>query len=125
VYEVLPVRQCKRKLSARVALGHLRAGRDRPLRRPCDLRVSPEDYRRETTERCAALTGDPGELVDRLLARIETLGRAAPLRAGGDGAVPAGRAAAGRVRMQRLRALTRCPSGGGPAGQARAAGRSR
>jgi len=110
VYEVLPVRQCKRKLSARVASAICALAEIGRCAAPCDLRVSPEDYRRETTEPLlAALTGDPGELVTRLLARIETLAerhryeQAATVRARLTALLRA------TVRMQRLTALTTLP----------------
>ena len=104
-------------------------------------RASSGQPRRSTGSRrpapvAEAFTGDPGPVVRRLLARIERLAAAPAVRGGGAGALPAGRPAAGRVRMQRLTALTsvardrRRPAGsqgrlGDRAGPTRAAGRGR
>jgi DNA polymerase-3 subunit epsilon len=110
VYEVLPLRQCRRKLSATVASAACVLAELGRCHAPCELRVDRDEYRRRAVEPFArALAGDPGELVSRLLARIEVLAgrhryeQAAQVRA---------RMAAflrATVRMQRLSALTTLP----------------
>ncbi len=110
VYEALPLRQCRRKLSAKLAsaacvlveLGRCAA--------PCELRVTRDEYRRQAVEPFArALAGDPGEVIRRLLTRIETLAsrqryeQAAQVRARMAALLRA------TVRMQRLTALTALP----------------
>jgi DNA polymerase-3 subunit epsilon len=110
VYEVLPIRQCRRKLSARVASAICALAELGRCSAPCDLRIHPELYEREAVEPLrTALTGDPGRLVEKLLARLDQLAdaqryeQAARVRA---------RLAAllrATVRMQRLTALTALP----------------
>jgi DNA polymerase-3 subunit epsilon len=106
-YEVLPLRQCSARLSVKhpspacvlVEIGRCAA--------PCELRISPEQYAREASAPLAnTINGDPGELVGRLLARIDRLAEA---RRYEDAARVRVRLAAllrAAVRMQRLTALT-------------------
>lgn len=108
VHEVIGLRQCSARLSARkpsLACVLAELGR---CPAPCELRISPDEY----AERAAApfrslVAGDPGPIVDKLLVRIEALGAA---RRYEDAARVRSRLAAllrTSVRMQRLRALTR------------------
>jgi DNA polymerase-3 subunit epsilon len=110
LYEVVPVRRCTRRLSARrpspaCALAEL--GR---CVAPCELKTTPQEYGQQTAGPIAeAFVGDPGPLVRRLLARIERL-------AGGSRFEEAARVRSrlaallrASVRMQRLTALTAMP----------------
>jgi len=110
VYEVMPVRRCTRRLSARrpsaaCALSEL--GR---CVAPCELKTTPQEYGQQTAGPIAeAFTGDPGPLVKRLLARIERLAVASRFE---EAARVRSRLAAllrASVRMQRLTALTSIP----------------
>ena len=110
VYEALPLRQCRRKLSAKIASAACALAEMGRCPAPCELRIDPAEYRRRAAEPFTrALTGDPGELVRRLLARIETLAsrhryeQAAQVRARMAALLRA------TVRMQRLTALTGLP----------------
>ncbi len=107
VYEAIPLRQCRRKLSAKLASPACVLAELGRCAAPCELRVSREEYHRQAVEPFArALAGDPGELVRGLLARIETLAgrhryeQAAQVRARMAALLRA------TVRMQRLTALT-------------------
>jgi DNA polymerase-3 subunit epsilon len=110
VYEVVPVRRCTRRLSARkpsAACALAELGR---CVAPCELKTTPHDYGQQTAGPIAdAFVGDPGQLVRRLLARIERL-------AGGSRYEEAARVRSrlaallrASVRMQRLTALTCLP----------------
>jgi DNA polymerase-3 subunit epsilon len=109
-HDVLTIRRCSQHLSARrpsatCALAEL--GR---CAAPCDLRITPERYAEESVAPFAeALTGDPGPVVDRLLARIDTLAGAHRYE---DAARMRARLVAllgAAMRMQRLVALTSLP----------------
>jgi DNA polymerase-3 subunit epsilon len=97
VYEVVPLRRCTRRLSARrpsaaCALSEL--GR---CVAPCELKTTPQEYGQQTAGPVAeAFTGDPGPLVRRLLARIERLATASRFEEARAGALAAGRPAAGQ-----------------------------
>jgi DNA polymerase-3 subunit epsilon len=110
VHEVLPLRQCTRRLSTRrpsatcalVELGRCAA--------PCDLRISVEDYRHAAAEPFADIVSGTGPgagmVVDRLLARVQKL---AASRRYEDAARVRTRLAMllrAAVRMQRLVSLT-------------------
>lgn len=120
LYDAVPLRQCSRRLSPRrptpaCALAEL--GR---CPAPCELAISPQEYaHRAVAPVAAALAGDPGAVVARLLARIQAL-------AGGqryeEAATVRTRLAAllrACIRMQRLAALTGVAElvGARPAGQ--------
>jgi DNA polymerase-3 subunit epsilon len=107
VYEAIPLRQCRRRLSAKLASPACVLAELGRCAAPCELRVSREEYHRQAVEPFArALAGDPGELIRGLLARIETLAgrhryeQAAQVRARMAALLRA------TVRMQRLTALT-------------------
>lgn len=107
VHEVLPLRQCSRRLSTRRPSPACLLAEIGRCAAPCELRVSPEEYARSTAAPFRdAVDGDPGLLVDRLLARIRRLGEA---RRYEDAARVRGRLGAllrAAVRMQRLTAFT-------------------
>ena len=107
IYDALPLRQCTQHLSTRrptpaCALAEL--GR---CPAPCELRISPEEYTaRAATPFREATTGDPGEVVHRLLERMRTLSQN---RRYEDAATVRSRLVAflrAAVRMQRLASLT-------------------
>jgi DNA polymerase III subunit epsilon len=107
VHEALPLRQCTQRLSVRhtspaCALAEL--GR---CPAPCEHRISPADYTaRAAAPFRAATSGNPGEVVGRLLDRMRSLAEA---RRYEDAAAVRGRLVAflrASVRMQRLASLT-------------------
>ncbi len=108
IYDALPLRRCTRALSPRRASSTCVLADLGRCAAPCDLRVTPAEY----AERAADLlvevvTGDPGVVVDRLLARIDTL---AAVHRYEDASRVRGRLAAllrAVLRTQRLTALTR------------------
>jgi DNA polymerase-3 subunit epsilon len=108
VYEVIPLRQCSRRLSTRRATSTCALAELGRCAAPCDLRIDPAEYAHRAAEPFAqVVAGDPGIVVERLLARIERL---AQLRRYEDAARVRGRLAAMlrvAIRMQRLVALTR------------------
>ncbi len=108
VYEVLPLRQCGRRLSTRRASATCALAEIGRCAAPCDLRIDTTEYQRLATEPFArTVAGDPAGLVERLTARIDRL---ASLRRYEDAARVRGRLAAllrAAIRMQRLVALTR------------------
>jgi DNA polymerase-3 subunit epsilon len=107
LYDAVPLRQCTSKLSARrtapaCALAEL--GR---CPAPCEHRISvPEYEQRAAWPLRTATTGDPGAIVDALLARIDALSTAHRYE---EATVVRSRLVAvlrATVRMQRLSALT-------------------
>jgi DNA polymerase-3 subunit epsilon len=110
VYEVLPLRQCGRRLSARRASASCALSELGRCPAPCELRVTPAEYAERAARPFAdAVAGDPGTLVHRLLARIDRLAGAERFE---DAARVRTRLAVllrATVRMQRLRAVTRLP----------------
>jgi DNA polymerase III subunit epsilon len=108
VYEVLPMRQCSRRLSAKRASSTCALAEIGRCAAPCDLRVDPAEYAHRAAEPFAHVVGgDPGAVVEALLARIDRL---AALHRYEDAARVRSRLAAmlrAAIRMQRLVALTR------------------
>jgi len=107
VYEVLPVRQCTRRLSARRASAACALAEIGRCAAPCELRTSPAEYGRLAAQPFTdTVAGDPGALVHALLARIDRL---AGQHRYEDAARVRARLAAllrAAIRMQRLVALT-------------------
>jgi DNA polymerase-3 subunit epsilon len=107
VYEVLPLRQCSRRLSVRRASAACVLSELGRCAAPCELRVSPADYGAAATVPFVdTVGGNPGPLVERLLARIDRLAAA---RRYEEAALVRMRMAAllrVAIRMQRLTALT-------------------
>ncbi|MCW2611278.1 MAG: polymerase subunit epsilon [Cryptosporangiaceae bacterium] len=107
IHEALPLRQCTQRLSLRTpssACVLFEMGR---CGAPCEHRETPETYRLHADAFRQAVDGDPGVIVDRLLARLGTLSteeRYEEAAAQRDRLVAFLRAV---VRMQRLRSLTR------------------
>ncbi|MBW6436813.1 DEDD exonuclease domain-containing protein [Actinoplanes hulinensis] len=108
VYDAVPLRQCNHKLSLRsktpaCALAEL--GR---CPAPCEHEITPEEYdARAALPFRTATSGDPGPVVDAVLARIDTLADRERFE---EAAVVRSRLIAllrALVRMQRLEALTR------------------
>jgi DNA polymerase-3 subunit epsilon len=110
VYEVMPVRRCTRRLSARRASASCALAELGRCVAPCELKATPEEYRQQAAGPIAeAFRGDPGPLVRRLLARIERLAARSRFE---EAARVRSRLAAllrATVRMQRLVALTGLP----------------
>lgn len=108
VHEVVGLRQCSRRLSARRASAACALAEIGRCPAPCELRVSVDEY----ADRAAGpfrrlVAGEPGLLVDALLARIDRLAGA---RRYEDALRVRTRLAAllrSCLRMQRLAALTR------------------
>jgi DNA polymerase-3 subunit epsilon len=110
VYEVLPIRQCRRKLSARVASPICALAELGRCAAPCDLRVPPAEYQRAMVEPLrSALTGDPGVLVEKLLARLDRLAEAERYEQAARVRARLAALLRATVRMQRLTALTTLP----------------
>jgi DNA polymerase-3 subunit epsilon len=107
VYEVLPMRQCSRRLSARHASASCALAELGRCGAPCELAVTPTEYQAQATFAFLdTVAGNPGALVERLLARIERLAAA---RRYEDAARVRARLASllrAAIRMQRLTALT-------------------
>ncbi|GLY01793.1 MULTISPECIES: DEDD exonuclease domain-containing protein [Actinoplanes] len=110
VYDAVPLRQCNHRLSLRsktpaCALAEL--GR---CPAPCEHEISPAEYELRAAEPFrAATSGDPGPVIDAILARIETLSERQRYE---EAAVVRSRLIAllrALIRMQRLDALTRLP----------------
>jgi DNA polymerase-3 subunit epsilon len=106
-YEVLPVRQCGHKLSVRTATPACALAELGRCPAPCQHRITPEEYAlRAATPVIQVSSGDPGPVVDRLLARISALAAATRYE---DAARVRFRLAAllrMAMRVQRLSALT-------------------
>jgi DNA polymerase-3 subunit epsilon len=106
IHEALPLRQCTQRLSLRTpssACVLFEMGR---CGAPCEHRETTDDYRVHADAFRQAVDGDPGVIVDRLLARIGALSaeeRYEDAAAQRDRLVAFLRAV---VRMQRLRSLT-------------------
>jgi DNA polymerase-3 subunit epsilon len=107
IYDAVQLRQCTQRLSPRkptpaCALAEL--GR---CPAPCELRLSPQEYEQSAAAPVRAVVdGDPGLLVGRLLARMETLAGRQRFE---EAAVVRSRLSAllgTAVRMQRLVAMT-------------------
>jgi DNA polymerase-3 subunit epsilon len=108
VHEVVPLRQCSRRLSPRRVSASCALSELGRCDAPCELRVSTADYAARAARPFAdSVTGDPAALVDRLLARIDRLASVGRYE---DAARVRTRMAVllrATVRMQRLAALTR------------------
>jgi DNA polymerase-3 subunit epsilon len=108
VYDALPLRQCTRPLSPRRATSTCALADLGRCAAPCDLRVTPAEYGlRAALPFVEIVTGDPGTVVQRLMARIERLAAAHRYE---DASRVRGRLAAllrAVLRTQRLTALTR------------------
>ena len=108
LYDAVPLRQCTRRLSPRTPTPACALAELGRCLAPCELRVSPEEYAHRAAGPVAgAMAGDPGAVVDRLMARIEMLAGAQRYE---EAAVVRTRLATllrASVRMQRLWALTR------------------
>ncbi|WP_345537506.1 DEDD exonuclease domain-containing protein [Phytohabitans rumicis] len=108
VYDAVPLRQCTLRLSARTTTPACALAELGRCPAPCEHRISLEEYAdRAATPFREAIVGDPGLLVDQLLARIRVLSDAQRYE---EAAVVRTRMAAllrAAVRMQRLSGLTR------------------
>ena len=110
VYEVLPIRRCTRRLSSRVASAICALAELGRCSAPCDLRVHPDEYRETAVEPFrSALTGDPGDLVDKLLRRLDRLASAQRYEQAARVRARLAALLRAAVRMQRLTALTSLP----------------
>jgi DNA polymerase-3 subunit epsilon len=107
VYDALPLRRCTRPLSPRRASSTCALADLGRCAAPCDLRVSPAEYAEQAAQPFAeVVTGDPGAVIRRLMARIDTLAQAHRYE---DASRVRGRLAAllrAVLRTQRLTALT-------------------
>jgi DNA polymerase-3 subunit epsilon len=107
VHEALPLRQCTLRLSTRRTTAACALAELGRCPAPCEHRISPEEYTTSAADPFrAATTGNPSEVVRRLLARMRSLSEA---RRYEDAAAVRGRLVAflkASVRMQRLASLT-------------------
>jgi DNA polymerase-3 subunit epsilon len=107
VHDAVPLRACTLRLSTRTTIAACALAELGRCPAPCEHRISLEEYeRRAAAPLRAAIEGDPGEIVDALLSRIEILSDA---RRYEEAAVVRTRLAAllrATIRMQRLVALT-------------------
>jgi DNA polymerase-3 subunit epsilon len=108
IYEALPLRQCTQRLSTKrpspscilAELGRCAA--------PCERPDSQSEYgQAAVVPLTAAINGDPGELVNRLLARINALAAARRYEHAARVRIRLAALLRVTVRMQRLTALTR------------------
>ncbi|WP_239076858.1 DEDD exonuclease domain-containing protein [Actinocatenispora rupis] len=109
VYDAVPLRQCTQRLSVRSTSPACALAEIGRCAAPCEHRISPEAYGEHAAAFRDLTRGDPGVLVDRLLARI---GAFAADQRYEEAAVVRGRLVAllrTAVRMQRLRSLTALP----------------
>jgi DNA polymerase III subunit epsilon len=108
VYDAVPLRQCSHKLSVRTPTPACALSELGRCPAPCEHKITPEEY--EVTAALpfrTALDGDPSQVVDALMTRIETL---SDKRRYEEAAVLRSRLIAllrATVRMQRLAAMTR------------------
>lgn len=74
VYEALPLRQCTLPLSTRTTTPACALAELGRCPAPCEHRITPQEYAAAAADPfVAAVTADPGPVVDGLLARIATL----------------------------------------------------
>lgn len=108
VYDATALRQCTHHLSSRITVPACALAELGRCPAPCEHRISPAAYEQLAADPFrAAVTDDPGAIVDRLLRRISVL---AGSRRYEEAAVVRARLAAllrAAVRMQRLSGLTR------------------
>jgi DNA polymerase III subunit epsilon len=110
VYDAVPLRQCSLRLSTRTPTPACALAELGRCPAPCEHRISTEEYAaRAATPLRDAMYGDPGPVVQPLLARIAVLSDRQRYE---EAAVVRSRLVAllrAAVRMQRLGALTRLP----------------
>lgn len=106
VHEVVPLRQCSKRLSPRRPSAACVLAEIGRCPSPCTLAISVDDYGRHAELVAEAVRGDPAPLVERLLARIEAF--AADQRYEEAATLRSRLAVLLRavIRLQRLRALT-------------------
>jgi DNA polymerase III subunit epsilon len=107
LYDAVPLRQCTLRLSARTTVSACALAELGRCPAPCEHRITLEEYDRRAADPFRIATvGDPGTVVESLLARIDRLAGA---RRYEEAAVVRGRLAAVlrvTIRMQRLTGLT-------------------
>jgi DNA polymerase-3 subunit epsilon len=107
IHEAVPLRQCRHRLSTRTITPACALAELGRCPAPCEHRISVAEYDARAADPFRqAATGDPGQVVDALLARMDRLALA---RRYEEAAVARARLAAllrASVRMQRLAALT-------------------
>ncbi|BCY06516.1 DNA polymerase III subunit epsilon [Actinoplanes sp. L3-i22] len=110
VYDAVPLRQCNHKLSLRTRTPACALAELGRCPAPCEHEISPAEYDlRAALPFRTATSGDPGPVIEAILARIDTLSdkqryeEAATVRSRLIALLRA------LIRMQRLNALTRLP----------------
>jgi DNA polymerase-3 subunit epsilon len=107
LYDAVPLRQCTLRLSTRTTVSACALAELGRCPAPCEHRITLEEYDRRAADPFRIATvGDPGTVVESLLARIDRLAGA---RRYEEAAVVRGRLAAVlrvTIRMQRLTGLT-------------------
>ena len=109
VHEALPLRQCTKKLSPRRLSAACVLAEMRRCGAPCQGGETPEDYAGHAAAYRTAVTGDPGQVVATLTARIRALAAAERFE---DAAAQRDRLTAfvrAVARLQRMSALTSVP----------------
>jgi DNA polymerase-3 subunit epsilon len=110
VYDAVPLRQCTLSLSVKTPTPACALAELGKCAAPCEHRISPEEYAaRASRPFRTAIHGDPEQVVEALMARIEALSDKQRYE---EAAVVRSRLVAllrATVRMQRLAAITRIP----------------
>lgn len=107
IYDALPLRQCTLKLSPRLTQPACALAELGRCPAPCQHQISVERYAEDAVEPLRAATiGDPGPLVERLLARIEAFSSAQRYEEAAVVRTRLGALLRATIRMQRLRSLT-------------------
>ncbi|SLL98359.1 MULTISPECIES: DEDD exonuclease domain-containing protein [unclassified Actinoplanes] len=110
VYDAVPLRQCNHKLSLRTRTPACALAELGRCPAPCEHEITPEEYDlRAAAPFRVATSGDPGPVIEAILARLDTL---SDRRRYEEAATVRSRLIAllrALIRMQRLDALTRLP----------------
>jgi DNA polymerase-3 subunit epsilon len=110
IYDALRIRQCTHKLSTRVTTPACALAELGRCAAPCQHLISVDDYERGTAGPFrTATTGDPGVVVERLLARIERLAGAERFEEATTVRTRLVAFLRATIRMQRLAGLTALP----------------
>ena len=110
IYDALRIRQCTHKLSTRVTTPACALAELGRCAAPCQHLISVNDYERDTAGPFrTATTGDPGVVVERLLARIERLAGAERFEEATTVRTRLVAFLRATIRMQRLAGLTALP----------------
>lgn len=107
--EAFPIRQCTQRLSVRRTSPSCALADMGRCPAPCDLRLSPAEYRELIEGVKLSLVGDPSELIQRIGARIRALAEHERFEEAGIWAERLETFSRVAVRHQRIRSLSACP----------------